>query len=141
MVEFREMRIEDYEDSIALWKRTEGMGLSSADSRESIQLYLERNQGFSQVAVNNGGVIGTLLSGHDGRRGYLYHLAVEPEFRGQSIASKLVNQALASLRDAGIQRAHIMVLDTNDTGKAFWSRMGWTSRNDVLLRSSDTDVE
>lgn len=141
MIEFREMRIEDYEDSIALWNRTEGMGLSSADSRESIQLYLERNQGFSQVAVNNGGVIGTLLSGHDGRRGYLYHLAVEPEFRGQSIASKLVNQALASLRDAGIQRAHIMVLDTNDTGKAFWSRMGWTSRNDVLLRSSDTDVE
>lgn len=135
------MRIEDYEDSIALWNRTEGMGLSSADSRESIQLYLERNQGFSQVAVNNGGVIGTLLSGHDGRRGYLYHLVVEPEFRGQSIASKLVNQALASLRDAGIQRAHIMVLDTNDTGKAFWSRMGWTCRDDVLLRSSDTDVE
>ncbi|MCM3127469.1 GNAT family N-acetyltransferase [Paenibacillus provencensis] len=141
MVEFREMRIEDYEDSIALWNRTEGMGLSSADSRESIQLYLERNQGFSQVAVNNGIVIGTLLSGHDGRRGYLYHLAVEPEFRGQSIAKKLVCHALATLREAGIQRAHIMVLDTNEMGKAFWSRMGWTSRNDVLLRSSDTDVE
>lgn len=141
MIEFREMVIEDYEESFALWNKTEGMGLSSADSRESIQLYLERNQGFSQVAVYHGRVIGTLLSGHDGRRGYLYHLAVEPEFRGQSIAKKLVRHAIALLREAGIQRAHIMVLDSNETGKAFWSRMGWTGRDDVLLRSSNTDVE
>ncbi|MEK5057851.1 GNAT family N-acetyltransferase [Paenibacillus shunpengii] len=141
MIEFRKMVIEDYEESFALWNRTEGMGLSSADSRESIQLYLERNQGFSQVAVNNGRIIGTLLSGHDGRRGYLYHLAVEPGFRGQSIAKNLVRHAIALLREAGIQRAHIMVLDSNEAGKAFWSRMGWTGRDDVLLRSSDTDVE
>lgn len=136
MIEFRKMVIEDYEESFALWNRTEGMGLSSADSRESIQLYLERNQGFSQVAVNNGRIIGTLLSGHDGRRGYLYHLAVEPGFRGQSIAKNLVRHAIALLREAGIQRAHIMVLDSNEAGKAFglvWAGPGVTMFFFVLL--------
>ncbi|MCM3783392.1 GNAT family N-acetyltransferase [Neobacillus mesonae] len=140
MVEYREMRNEDYDDCIALWSRTEGMGISSADSRESIQMYLERNKGFSRVAAADGKIVGTLLSGHDGRRGYLYHLAVEPAFRGQSIAKTLVNDVLSLLREAGIQRAHIMVIDTNEIGKAFWSRMGWTGREDILLRSSNTDA-
>ncbi len=130
----------DYEPCIALWRRTEGMGISNADSREAIEDYLARNKGFSHVAVQDGNIVGTLLAGHDGRRGYLYHLAVESDYRGQGVAKTLVHTCLNRLRDAGIERAHIMVIGTNEGGRAFWSNLGWIQRGDILLFSSDTNV-
>lgn len=134
------MDASDYEQCIALWRSTEGMSISSADSREGIESYLERNEGFSYVAVQSEEVAGTLLAGHDGRRGYLYHLAVKPKYRGQGIAKTLVQTCLECLRFAGIERVHIMVMGSNDSGQAFWSNLGWTQRGDILVCSRDTYV-
>ncbi|WP_236570464.1 GNAT family N-acetyltransferase [Paenibacillus sp. An7] len=136
-MEYRKMDARDYEQCIGLWRRTEGMSISNADSREAIENYLERNEGFSYVAAQNEDIIGTLLAGHDGRRGYLYHLAVKPEYRGQGIAKILVQSCLDRLRDAGIERAHIMVMGSNESGQSFWTGLGWTRRGDILICSRD----
>ncbi|MCR8630498.1 GNAT family N-acetyltransferase [Paenibacillus radicis (ex Xue et al. 2023)] len=138
MYELREMNIQDYEMAIELWKRTEGMALSNADSRESIHNYLIRNAGMSFVCVDNQRVVGTILCGHDGRRGYIYHVAVDPEYRGNSIGKQLVARSLAKLRLEGIDKCHIMVIEDNEIGNHFWNRSGWMKRDGILLYSSHT---
>ncbi len=138
MQNIREMSIDDYEACIALWNQTEGMVLSDADSRESIAFYLNRNPDSSFVYVLDEKIIGTVLCGHDGRRGYMYHVAVDPQFRGKSIAKKLVRSSLDRLKLAGITKCHLMVLEGNDIGKRFWTQSGWQLRSGILLYSSNT---
>lgn len=79
----REMSIYDYEMMLELWKQTPGIGLSNADSKDNIGLFFERNSGLSFVCEIERKIIGTVLCGHDGRRGYIYHLAVDSAFRKQ----------------------------------------------------------
>lgn len=141
MYKYREMTINDYEMSIELWNQTEGMALSNADSREAINFYLNRNPGMSYVCLDSEEVIGTILSGHDGRRGYIYHLAVNRNYRGQSIGKRLVEHSLNKLELDGISKCHIMVIEDNEIGNYFWERGGWERRNGILLYSSNTKRE
>ncbi len=136
-MEIREMTIDDHSQALALWERTEGIGLSAADSHENIQRYLDRNRGFCFVAEEAGLVIGTILSGHDGRRGYVYHLAVEQSSRKRGIGAQLVDRVLESLRNAGIDRCHLFVQTTNEVGAHFWRNHGWRKRDDLWIFSHD----
>ena len=136
-VDYRVMTMDDYPGAFRLWESCEGLGLSSADTREAIDGYLRRNPGSSFVADRGGEVIGTVVAGHDGRRGYIYHLAVAPDSRGRGIGSKLVRLALDELSGTGIRKCHIMVLSENANGRAFWEAERWTHRPDICLYSAD----
>ena len=85
-VNISKFTVESYEKVLDLWKQCEGIGLSDSDSKENIQLYLDRNPGMSFIAELNNQLVGAVLSGHDGRRGYIHHLAVSPNYRRQGIA-------------------------------------------------------
>ena len=98
----RGMAIADYAEVNALWRATEGLGLSESDEREPIAANLDRNPGMSFVAVNGDCIVGAVLGGHDGRRGYLHHLAVTPGWRRRGIGRALVETSLAQLKAAGI---------------------------------------
>jgi len=133
----RPMRIADYDAVYALWENTEGMGLSDADSRGSISRFLQRNDGFCFVAEYEGALVGTVMCGHDGRRGYLYHAAVREDLRGQGIGKALIDTALGALAAAGIQKGHAFVFASNETGQAFWTAAGWHGREDIALFSKN----
>lgn len=120
-----------YDAAYALWETCEGIGLSSADSRENIIAYLERNAGMSFVAIDGEDVVGAILGGHDGRRGYLHHLAVKAKYRRQGLGQKLVKHALHALRSAGMTRCHIFVFPDNLEAKAFSNNSGWHLRSEV----------
>ncbi len=128
----RAMTPADYDGVAALLGGIAGVRLRGADSREGIAKYLERNPGHSFVAEAGGRVVGCLLAGHDGRRGYLYHLAVAPEARRRGTGRALVERALEALRTAGIEKVHADVLPENEDGLAFWLRRGWHRRDDIL---------
>jgi N-acetylglutamate synthase len=130
--------IECYGDAIALWKRTPGMGLSSADERGPMAAFLARNPGLSFGAWAGGTLVGTVLCGTDGRRGFLYHLAVDPAFRRKGLGSALAGRALATLKASGIDKCHLFVLAGNGAGAAFWAKAGWTLREDILTFSKST---
>src|SRR5512135_3277007 len=100
----REMTIDDYAAAYALWQNSEGIGLSSADSRDGIAHLLQRNPGLSCVAEEDGILAGAVLCSTDGRRGYLHHLAVAPQFRRRGIGRALVDHSLECLRREGIQK-------------------------------------
>jgi ribosomal protein S18 acetylase RimI-like enzyme len=129
----RPLRIADYGEILALWKKTEGIGLGESDSREAVGHFLKRNPGLSLVAVADARVIATLLCGHDGRRGYLHHLAVAKKWRRKGIGGKLVAACLAKLREQDIPKCNLFLYASNSSGNAFWRRLGWDVRADLRL--------
>ncbi len=123
--EIRPLLVSDYDHVYRLWSQTAGMSLHDEDdSRERIELYLKRNPGLCFVAVAENRVVGAVLCGHDGRRGILRHLAVEPRYRNQGIARELIAKVIASLREQGINKCNIYVLDNNAEGLEFWKHFG-----------------
>jgi N-acetylglutamate synthase len=127
--------IETYEEVLALWQKSEGIGLSGADSLENIRSYLERNPGLSFVAFKEGRIVGAVLAGHDGRRGYIHHLAVNPEWRRRGIGRRLVERCLQILQGDGIQKCHLFIFNNNPGGIAFWKSLGWEQRMDISILS------
>lgn len=124
-----------YPQALSLWKRCDGIGLSNADEPENIQAYLARNPGMSFAALEGDNLVGTILCGHDGRRGFIHHLAVEPDYRGNGIARSLLDGSLQALKDAGIQKCHLFLLNDNEEGIRFWTHVGWEKRSDICVIS------
>ncbi len=130
------MVLSDYESMVDLWRATPGVRLVNDDSEAGISAFLARNPGMSYVCAEHGQLVGTVMCGHDGRRGFLYHLAVRPEYRGRRIGTNLVQMSLNALRDAGISKCHVFVVADNAIGRAFWGN-GWAFREDIALFSRD----
>ena len=135
-MDIRKMTIDDYEQVYALWLSCKGMGLNDLDdSREGIERFLQRNPDSCFVADDSGDIVGVIIAGNDGRRGYIYHTAVNPERRREGIATKLVDTALAALKAEGINKVALVVFGRNEPGNAFWERYGFTSREDLVYRN------
>ena len=120
----REFSIDDYEAAIDLWQKVEGLDIAEGDDRESIRRFLGQNPGLSRVATDGSRMVGAALCGHDGRRGYIYHLAVDPKYQGRRLGERLVTECLEGLRRTGLEHATIMVADDNPRGREFWKRCG-----------------
>jgi len=129
------MTMADYDEAMALWLVTEGMGLRPADERQHIARYLARNPGLSFVARDGDRLVGTVLCGHDGRRGYLQHLAVAKAYRRQGIGRALVTQVVEALRAIDINKCHLFVIKTNVQAVDFWKNIGWFVREDLFTMS------
>jgi len=140
---FRPLADSDIESARQFWQEVPGLGLSSADGPGQLSRFLSRNPGLSWACFSDGQMIGTVLSGHDGRRGFLYHLAVSEAFRGRGISSELLHRALKGLADSEIEKVHVFVLAENSCGLAFWAaaaRYGWSRREDVLVFSRNNEA-
>jgi len=133
----RTMRASDYEQAVQLWQSLPGIGLSSADEKDNICDFLHKNPGTCFVALNEGNLIGTILGGSDGRRGYIHHLAVQQSEQNKGIGKKLVDLCLIEFKRSGIQKCHIFVIPSNSEGIAFWKKGGWHLRDDILIMSKD----
>ncbi len=134
-MEIRSMKIEDYDEIFSMWQITSKRALCEADSRDNIERYLLRNEGMSQVAVENGRIIGTVLAGHDGRRGFIHHMAVLPEYRRKHIGNALATEAIKKITEDGIDKTHIFCYQDNLTGQGFWTSLGFKKRGDLFVYS------
>ena len=136
MMNIRMMNLNDYEAVYALWLSCPGMGLNNLDdSREGIARYLKRNPATCFVAENEGVIVGAILCGHDGRRGYISHTAVSPAHQRQGIGHKLVEATLQALQKQGINKVNLVAFARNKNGNAFWEKMGFTERPDLTYRN------
>lgn len=135
-MEIKKMKIEDYEAVYQLWLSCTGMGLNTVDdSRDGIEKFLNRNPDTCFVAESDGKIVGVILGGNDGRRGYIHHTAVSPDQRRQGIASKLVDAVMTAFKNIGITKAALVVFERNADGNAFWEKTGFTVREDLLYRN------
>ena len=128
----RVMTIEDYDQVYALWKKIKGFGIRSIDdSREGVERFLKRNPSTSVVAEEDGKIVGSILCGHDGRRGCLYHVCVDEAYRRHGIGRAMVVFAMKALQKEEINKVSLIAFTRNDIGNAFWSTIGWTARLDL----------
>jgi ribosomal protein S18 acetylase RimI-like enzyme len=129
------MTIQDYDEVRALWEESDGIEISDADSRDGIARFLERNAGLSFVARDGNELIGAVLCGHDGRRGYIDQLTVRRSHRRQGIARSLVSRCLFHLMRIGIRRWNLFVFEDNQDAIAFWRTLGWAERVELVTMS------
>ncbi len=127
----------DYDQAVALWANIEGVEICEGDSRKEISEYLKRNPGLSRVVEVDGVMVGAALCGHDGRRGWIYHLAVAQEHRGHGVGKLLVEDCVDGLRKAGLRRAIILVAGDNSTGHQFWLRNGWENIDGAIAMTRE----
>ncbi len=140
MIHIREFTMQDYPVAIELWRAAEGVSVGASDTPERIERYLRRNPGLSFVAYDGNRLVGAVLCGHDGRRGFLNHLAVSSDYRRTGIGSRLASLCLERLRACDITRCHLFVQKENTAAVAFWSRIGWRERTDLVMMSRDLDL-
>ena len=124
-IDIREFLINDYDAAVELWERVEGLEIAEGDDRESVAQFLARNPGLSRVATDGSKTVGVALCGHDGHRGHIYHLAVDPAYQGRGLGKRLLDKCLKGLQRAGVKRVIIMVAADNRRGRGFWRRCGW----------------
>ncbi|WP_050907381.1 MULTISPECIES: GNAT family N-acetyltransferase [Vibrio] len=129
------MEISDYAQVIELWSETEAMLLRDADSKENIGKYLERNPNLSFVALSGDKIVGAILVGTDGRRGYVQHLAVDSKFRGKGFGEQLISSAVNALAKVGIAKTHLFVANENLNAQSFYEKLGWFPRDEVRMFS------
>ena len=128
----RIMTIEDYEGVYALWKKIKGFGIRSIDdSKEGVARFLKQNPTTSVVAEKDGRIVGSILCGHDGRRGCLYHVCVDEDYRRHGIGKRMVVFAMKALKEEKINKVSLIAFTENDIGNAFWNTIGWTERLDL----------
>lgn len=122
----------DYDQVYALWKTIKGFAMRSLDdSREGVERFLKRNPQTSVVAIEDGKIVGAILCGHDGRRGCLYHVCVEPGYRRRGIGKAMVVFCMNALRKEQINKVSLIAFAQNDIGNAFWHHVGWMQREDL----------
>ena len=131
-MEIREMRASDYDAVRSLWMTIKGFAIRSMDdSREGVDKFIERNPGFSTVAIEDGQIVGAILCGHDGRRATLYHVCVAESYRKRGIGKAMVVRCMEELQKDGINKVALIAFTHNDVGNAFWKEIGWTEREDL----------
>jgi N-acetylglutamate synthase len=136
-IKTRDFSIADYDAALELWQRVEGLEIAEGDDRESIAHFVTRNPGLSRVAMEETAIVGVALCGHDGRRGYIYHLAVDPAYQAHGLGKRLMNECLDGLRRAGLKRALILVANDNPRGRKFWRRYAWEEVPGAIIMGID----
>ncbi|MDO5396519.1 MAG: GNAT family N-acetyltransferase [bacterium] len=136
MLKIRKMKSDDYDNVYNLWLSCAGMGLNNIDdTKDGIDRFLKRNPDTCFIAEYENKVVGVIMVGNDGRRGYIYHTSVKSEYRNQGIGSKLVDTAINALKNQGINKVALVVFTKNESGNAFWEKQGFTQRNDLIYRN------
>lgn len=130
----RVMTADDYASVAKLWTESSGIGVNPDDSKENISKYLQRNPNTSFVAVESGEIVGAILAGHDGYRGFIHHTSVSSSHRGMGIGTKLVNAAVDAIRNEGINKVVLVAFKTNTLGNSFWEKQGFAVREDLYYR-------
>ena len=138
----RPMKIEDYDRVYALWMSISGFGIRSIDdSREGVERFLTRNPTTSMVAEEDGTIVGSILCGHDGRRGCFYHVCVAEAYRSRGIGKSMAAAAMRALQEEKINKVNLIAFRRNNIGNAFWLGSGWDMRRDINYYEFDLNEE
>lgn len=140
-MEYREMLEKDIPAALELWEGCRGICLRDVDSHSNLVTFLQRNPTCSQVALENGILVGVAMAGHDGRRGFLYHVAVKTDRRRKGVGTQLVERCLQALATQGILKCNILIEADNQSGEEFWRAIGWQTQPSLLFMNINRGPE
>jgi GNAT superfamily N-acetyltransferase len=127
----REFTMADYEAVDELWRRA-GLWMRPSDGRDQVALKLERDPDLFLVACADEGLVGVAMGGWDGRRAYIYHLAVDPRWQRRGVAGRLLDCLEARFRAKGALKAKLQIVAGNDVSAAFFAARGYALEADIL---------
>lgn len=133
-MKIKPMQKDDYSFLVSLWSSFPGNTMTGADSMEDFERFLGRNADYCFTAFIDGNLMGSVMAGHDSRRGYIYHLAVDESLQGKGTGTGLMNAAENALRNAGIEKAHLFIY-TDNPAIRFYEKTGWHGRSDIAVMS------
>ncbi len=140
-IRIRAMRAKDMPAALELWKATKGVGVGKTDTPARLKLFLRLHPGVSSVACDGESLVGAVLCGDEGRRGYIHHLAVAPAYRKRGLGRALVERCIFRLRRKGILKCNGFLFAPNVSGRRFWLRIGWNLRRDLIVIQRETGPE
>ena len=124
----------DYEPVFALWRSIEkGVHTGRSDTPSEIEKKLKHDPDLFLVAETDGAIIGSVIGGYDGRRGLVYHLAVDAAFRGLGIGSQLMDELEARLRAKGCLKCYLFVTSDNPEAESYYQHRGWHHMDSIRL--------
>jgi len=110
-----------------------GVRVGASDTPSEIEKKLARDPDLFLVAEIDGSLIGTVIGGFDGRRGFVYHLAVAVPFRRNGVASRLMQEVERRLQAKGCIRSYLLVRPDNADARSYYEKMGWSVLDDVIF--------
>ncbi len=134
IVRLREFTLVDYDTVYALWENAgPGLGIGRSDTREEIAKKLQRDPGLFLVAEDDGKLIGTVIGGFDGRRGLIYHLAVDHAHHRRGVGKMLMDEVEKRLKAKGCLRCYLLVKDDAREAIGFYRQLGWDTWDVTIL--------
>ncbi|RNB83102.1 GNAT family acetyltransferase [Brevibacillus nitrificans] len=128
----RSFSLEQWEEVVTLWRRA-GIQLSRSDTPAGIQKKLERDpQLFLIAETEEGRIIGAVMGSYDGRRGWINHLAVDPDCQGQDLGTRLLQELEQRLAGLGCDKINLLIEPENGVVQAFYEKQGF-NRDELIF--------
>ena len=126
--------MDDYQNIVNLWKRA-GINVGSSDTKEEIERMLQRNPHLCLVGKLDKDVIAVVLGGYDGRRGYVHHLAVDPDYQNNGYGRMLMDELISRFKIMMVHKIHLFIEKYNLPVVEFYKKLGWEIRDDLIMMS------
>lgn len=136
-ITIREMKKEDHPQIYEIWRNSKGIGLGQLDLKEEVGNFLKQNSKYSFVAVKDDKLLGAVLCGYDGRRAFIYQMAIDSDCRNKGIGTMLVDKCVKQLKQDRILKCDLYCFTDNEIGRSFWKKMGWKQRPEINIFSQD----
>jgi len=128
------LSIKFYEEAIALWKRA-GIDVGSSDTLNEINIMINKNPDLCLIGKLDNKVIEVVMGGFDGRRGYIHHLAVDPDYQKRGYGRIMMNNLIEKFRQKGVHKVHLFIEKYNKEAVKFYLKLGWEIREDLIMMS------
>ena len=126
--------MESYEDIVDLWRKS-GISVGSTDTRDEIERMLQRNPELFLIGKVDNKVIGVVMGGFDGRRGYVHHLAIDPDYQRKGFGTMIMDDIIKKFRKIGVHKVHLFIEKYNKELVEFYKNLGWEIRDDLIMMS------
>ena len=123
-----------YHEIIDLWKRSR-IDVSSSDTRDEIARMLKRNPDFFLIGKENEKVITVVMGAFDGRRGYVHHLAIDPDYQKKKYGRMMMDELIEKFHKKKVHKIHLFIEKDNKKVVDFYRKLGWEVRDDLLMMS------
>ena len=123
-----------YHKVVELWKKA-GIGVGSSDTKGEIAGVLNRNPDLFLIGKEDGKIVAVVIGAFDGRRGYVHHLAVDPDYQKNGYGKKIMDELIEQFRKKKVHKIHLFIEKTNPAVVNFYHNLGWNVRDDLIMMS------
>jgi ribosomal protein S18 acetylase RimI-like enzyme len=127
-------KMQYYHEVVELWKRA-GIGIGSSDTKDEVATVFARNPDLFLIGKKNRKIIAAVIGTFDGRRGYIHHLAVDPDYQNKGYGKIIMDEIIELFRDKKVHKIHLFIQKTNKQVVDFYNKLGWEIRDDIIMMS------